>query len=90
MSRLIEYAITIFFYIGCHIYQLTKTAGSWVPRLERMVESRGLSGFEKNVILALIGSIIQPNKVHSMHTCLHAILYTAHPSMHSMYTLWYV
>ena len=52
-----------------------------------MVESRGLSGFEKNVILALIGSIIQPNKVHSMHTVyIHAymlyILYTAHPSMH--------
>ena len=33
-----------------------------MPRLERMVESRHLCSFEKNVLLALIGSIIQPNK----------------------------
>lgn len=44
-------------------HQLTRQAGSWVPRLERMVESRNLSAFEKNVILALIGGVIQPNKV---------------------------
>ena len=34
-----------------------------VPRLERMVESRGLEPFEKNVLLTLIGFVIQPNKV---------------------------
>ena len=45
--------------------QMTKQAGSWVPRLERMVQSRNLSDFEKSVLLTLIGSVIQPNKVHS-------------------------
>ena len=42
---------------------LTKQAGSWIPRLERMVVSRNLCDFEKNVLLTLIGSVIQPNKV---------------------------
>lgn len=42
---------------------LTKQAGSWMPRLERMVQSRNLCDFEKNVLLMLIGSVIQPNKV---------------------------
>ncbi|KAL5457433.1 hypothetical protein EMCRGX_G034692 [Ephydatia muelleri] len=41
---------------------LTKAAGSWIPRLERMVESRGLCMFEKNILLTLIGFVIQPNK----------------------------
>ena len=45
--------------------QMTKQAGSWIPRLERMVQSRNLSNFEKSVLLTLIGSVIQPNKVHS-------------------------
>ena len=44
-------------------YQLTKKAGSWIPRLERMVQSRGLCPFEKQVLLTLIGFVIQPNKV---------------------------
>ena len=43
--------------------QLTKKSGSWIPRLERMVQSRGLCPFEKKVLLTLIGFIIQPNKV---------------------------
>ena len=43
--------------------QLTKKAGSWTPRLERMVQSRGLCPFEKQVLLTLIGFVIQPNKV---------------------------
>ena len=29
-----------------------------------MVQSRSLCDFEKNVLLTLIGSVIQPNKVH--------------------------
>ena len=45
--------------------QMTKQAGSWIPRLERMVQSRNLSNFEKSVLLTLIGGVIQPNKVHS-------------------------
>ena len=45
--------------------QLTKQNGSWIPRLERMVESRKLCDFEKNVLLLLIGSVIQPTKVHT-------------------------
>eukprot|EP00731_Ephydatia_muelleri_P032086 Em0023g593a len=40
---------------------LTKAAGSWIPRLERMVESRGLCMFEKNILLTLIGFVIQPS-----------------------------
>ncbi len=46
-----------------HSDQLTRANGSWLPRLERMVESRKLCNFEKNVLLLLIGSVIQPNKV---------------------------
>ena len=42
---------------------LTKQSGSWIPRLERMVQSRNLCEFEKNVLLMLIGSVIQPTKV---------------------------
>ena len=34
-----------------------------MPRLERMVESRNLCEFEKSVLVTLIGSVIQPNKV---------------------------
>ena len=48
--------------------QLTKKAGSWIPQLERMVQSRGLCPFEKQVLLTLIGFVIQPNKV-SEYTC---------------------
>ena len=44
------------------IKQLTRAAGSWIPRLERMVESRKLRDFEKNILLALLGSVIQPSK----------------------------
>lgn len=51
-------------------FQLTRSASSWVPRLERMVSLRGLSGFEKNVLLTLIGSVIQPTKVTDMCLCL--------------------
>ncbi len=36
-----------------------------MPRLERMVESRKLCDFEKSVLLALIGSVIQPSKFTS-------------------------
>jgi hypothetical protein len=53
-----------YFYI-VFIIQLTKAASSWIPRLERMVESRNLCAFEKNVLLALIGSVIQPNKFNA-------------------------
>jgi SpoVK/Ycf46/Vps4 family AAA+-type ATPase len=42
---------------------LTKQAGSWIPRLERMVSSRNLCEFEKKVLLTLIGNVIQPNKI---------------------------
>jgi hypothetical protein len=48
----------------CPPVQLTKKAGSWIPRLERMVQSRGLCPFEKQVLLTLIGFVIQPNKVN--------------------------
>ena len=56
--------------------QLTKKAGSWIPRLERMVQSRGLCPFEKQVLLTLIGFVIQPNKV-SEYTCvcMHMYIY---------------
>ena len=43
--------------------QLTKKAGGWIPRLERMVQSRGLCQFEKQVLLTLIGFVIQPTMV---------------------------
>ena len=43
--------------------QLTKEAGPWMPRMERMVQSRGLCEFEKKIVITLIGSVIQPNKV---------------------------
>ena len=43
--------------------QLTMKSGSWMPRLERMAKSRNLCTFEKNVLLTLIGFVIQPNKV---------------------------
>ena len=46
--------------------QLTKKAGNWTPRLERMVQSRGLCPFEKQVLLTLIGFVIQPNKVSAI------------------------
>lgn len=49
--------------------QLTRQAGSWIPRLERMVTSRGLSDFEKSILLSLIGMIIQPNKVITGKFC---------------------
>ena len=42
--------------------QLTKEAGPWIPRLERMIESRNLSLFEKDVLLVLIGAILQPTR----------------------------
>ena len=45
--------------------ELTRQSGTWVPRLERLVASRGLSSFEKNLLLTLIGSIIQPNKINN-------------------------
>ena len=48
---------------------LTKQVGSWIPRLERMVQSRNLCDFEKNVLLTLIGSVIQPNKVRVHLVC---------------------
>jgi SpoVK/Ycf46/Vps4 family AAA+-type ATPase len=41
---------------------LTRAAGGWLPRLERMAESRNLCAFEKNVLLALIAAVIQPDK----------------------------
>lgn len=44
---------------------ITRQAGSWVPRLERMIHSRNLSSFEKNILLLLIGAVIQPNKFQS-------------------------
>jgi len=45
--------------------QITRQSGSWMPRLERMIQLRNLSTFEKNIILYLIGSVIQSNKVSS-------------------------
>ncbi|KAI6657958.1 hypothetical protein LOD99_15675 [Oopsacas minuta] len=45
--------------------ELTRQTGSWIPRLERLVISRGLCPFEKNLVLTLIGSIIQPNKINN-------------------------
>ena len=45
---------------------MTHQAGSWVPRLERMVTSRGLCSFEKNILITLIGFVIQPNKVYAL------------------------
>ena len=36
----------------------TKSAGKWLPRLERLVLKRNLDEFEKWVILTLIGCII--------------------------------
>ena len=45
-----------------------------MPRLERMVNSRNLSTFEKNIILMLIGAVIQPNKViFIVYACCHKI-----------------
>ncbi|XP_019854420.1 PREDICTED: uncharacterized protein LOC105313451 [Amphimedon queenslandica] len=43
--------------------QLTKQSGGTVPRLERMATLRGIAPFEKNVLLTLIGYVIQPNKI---------------------------
>ena len=45
-----------------HHIQLTRSSGSWIPRLERMIQSRKLCDLEKNVLITLIGSVIQPNK----------------------------
>lgn len=35
-----------------------------------MVESRNLCAFEKNVILSLIGSVLQPNKFNTGEACI--------------------
>ena len=51
------------------IVQLTRMAGDWIPRLERMVVSRGLCAFEKSVLITLIGFVIQPNKVRRHDVC---------------------
>lgn len=48
--------------------QLTKANGDWMPRLERMAASRKLCDFEKNVLLLLIGSVLQSNKVCHSHS----------------------
>eukprot|EP00800_Vazella_pourtalesii_P010699 TRINITY_DN2610_c0_g4_i1.p1 TRINITY_DN2610_c0_g4~~TRINITY_DN2610_c0_g4_i1.p1 ORF type:complete len:970 (-),score=246.43 TRINITY_DN2610_c0_g4_i1:85-2994(-) len=45
--------------------ELTRQSSSWIPRLERLVASRNLCPFEKNLVLTLIGSIIQPNKINN-------------------------
>jgi hypothetical protein len=58
----------------CPPTQLTKKAGSWISRLERMVQSRGLCPFKKQVLLTLIGFVIQPNKV-SEYTCMYMYMY---------------
>jgi hypothetical protein len=43
---------------------LTKADPSkWMPRLERMVQSRGLGDFEKDVLVALITSVLVPNRM---------------------------
>lgn len=55
------------FACGC-VVKLTRAAGDWLPRLERMVDSRKLCSFERSVLLALIGSIIQPNKFNAGET----------------------
>jgi SpoVK/Ycf46/Vps4 family AAA+-type ATPase len=34
---------------------LTRQAGSWLPRLERLVAARGLDPFERNVLITLVG-----------------------------------
>ncbi|XP_065889621.1 uncharacterized protein [Dysidea avara] len=44
---------------------ITRQSANWVPRLERMVQSRHLTTFEKNIILLLIAAVIQPNKFQS-------------------------
>ena len=76
--------------------QLTKKAGSWIPRLERMVQSRGLCPFEKQVLLTLIGFVIQPNKVSEyvhpvfymyMHVHVHVHVYVYSGSVSSEYLL---
>ena len=54
------FEVNMCFHATC---QLTRKAGDWIPRLERMVVSRGLCPFEKNVLITLIGFVIQPNKV---------------------------
>lgn len=52
--------------------QLTRKAGTWIPRLERMVASRGLCSFEKDVLITLIGFVIQPTKVlYCNASCMH-------------------
>ncbi len=43
--------------------QFTRAAGPWIPRLERLVESRNLCSFEKNILLTLIGAVLQPTKI---------------------------
>ena len=48
---------------NCCCLQITRQSTNWVPRLERMVQSRNLTTFEKNVILRLMAAVIQPNKV---------------------------
>ncbi len=62
LSQLYIY-IYLDLYSCCDFLQLTTKSGSWMPRLERMVKSRNLVQFEKNVLLSLIGFVIQPNKV---------------------------
>lgn len=44
---------------------LTKAEGKWLPRLERMVQSRGLSVFERDVLIALVASVLVPNRMRS-------------------------
>ena len=65
--------------------QLTRESGQWVPRLERMVTSRNLHPFEKNILLTLIGFVIQPNKVHVYTcTCMYVWTYYSH-SVRNLY-----
>lgn len=51
---------------GCYSLCSSQLTKAWVPRLERMVQSRNLCEFEKNVLLTLIGSILQPTKFNNI------------------------
>lgn len=44
---------------------LTKDAGNWLPRMERLVQARGLDTFERQMLLLLVTSYIS-SEIHAL------------------------
>lgn len=48
--------------------ELTRKAGDWLPRLERLCRDRGYGEFEKNILLLMVGAHISPRIMEGIRT----------------------